>query len=244
MAPVTEVSANPSGELNTEFGTEGGGGGGRGFGGPARGAMVDPGNYVVTIAAAGKTDSRTFTVEEDPRVQLTDDDRAKRRKALSTLSGMTRDADAARRRIVGLNTALTSLTDSWKQPNAPAVPDSVKKSAEDLLTKVKPVFGSFEAPAGGGRGGGAGPGGPYVPPPVTQKIARLMTSIDGYSAAPTTRQTTDLAEAQTQLQAGIAEVNRLWDEVPKLNKLMLDAGIPYFTVTLGPAVQPGGRGGN
>ncbi len=245
MAPVTEVSANPSGELTTEFGAEGGGGGGgRGFGGPARGAIVDPGSYVVTIAAAGKTDSRTFTVEEDPRVQLTDDDRAKRRKALSTLTGMTRDADAARRKIVGLNTALTNLTDSWKQPNAPAVPDGVKKSAEDLLAKVKPVFGSFEAPAGGGRGGGAGPGGPYVPPPVTQKIARLMTSIDGYSAAPTSRQMSDLAEAQTQLQAGIADVNRLWDEVPKLNKIMLDAGVPYFAVTLGPAAQPGGRGGN
>jgi hypothetical protein len=71
-----------------------------------------------------------------------------------------------------------------------------------------------------------------------------MTSIDGYSAAPTPRQMSDLAEAQTQLQGGIAEVNRLWDEVPKLNKLMLDAGVPYFSVTLGPAVQPGGRGGN
>jgi photosystem II stability/assembly factor-like uncharacterized protein len=242
--PVTEVSANPSGELNTEFGAEGGGGGGRGFGGPARGTLVDPGSYVVTIAAVGKTDWRTFTVEDDPRVQFSDDDRGKRRKALGTLTGMTRDADAARRRVVGLNTALTSLTESWKQPNAPAVPDSVKKAAEDLMAKVKPVFASFEAPAGGGRGGGAAPGGPFVPPPVTQKIARLMTSIDGYSAAPTSRQMADLAEAQTQLQAGIAEVNRLWDEVPKLNKLMLDAGVPYFAVTLGPPVQPGGRGGN
>jgi len=46
----------------------------------------------------------------------------------------------------------------------------------------------------------------------------------------------DLAEATTQLQSGVAEVNRLWDEVPKLNKLMLDAGVPYFTVTS--ALQP------
>ncbi len=67
----------------------------------ARGSLVDPGSYVVTIAASGKTDSKTFTVEEDPRVQLSDDDRAKRRKTLTTLSVMTRDADAARRKIVG-----------------------------------------------------------------------------------------------------------------------------------------------
>ena len=53
-----------------------------------------------------------------------------------------------------------------------------------------------------GHGGGGGFGGPFVPPPVTQKIARLMTTIDGYSAAPTSRQMADLAEAAAQLQAG------------------------------------------
>ncbi len=247
-AEVETPAAAAGGELATEFGAEGGrgggGGGGRGGFGVARGAMVDPGGYVVTVSLAGKTDSKTFSVEEDPRVQLSDDDRAKRRRALTTLSGMTRDADAARRRIVGMNTALTSLTEGWKQPNAPAVPDSVKKAAEDLLAKVKPALAMFESPAGGGRGGGAGPGGPYVPPPVTQKIARLMGSIDGYSAAPTARQTADLAEASAQLQEGIAEVNRLWDEVPKFNKTMQDAGVPYFAVHLGPAQTGGGRGGN
>jgi photosystem II stability/assembly factor-like uncharacterized protein len=249
-AAAVEVPAAgaAAGELTTEFGAEGaggGGGGGRGFGGPARGALVDPGSYVVTIAAAGKTDSKTFTIEEDPRVQFSDDDRAKRRRVLTTLSGMTRDADAARRKIMGVNTALTSLTDSWKLPNAPAVPDSVKKAAEDLMAKVKPTLATFENPAGGGRGGGgAGPGGPFVPPPVTQKIARLTTTIDGYSSAPTLRQMADLNEASMQLQAGIAEVNRLWDEVPKLNKVMQDAGVPYFTVTLAGPAQPAGRGGN
>jgi photosystem II stability/assembly factor-like uncharacterized protein len=239
-------AAAAGGELQTEFGAEGGGGGGgggggRGFGGPGRGPLVDPGSYVVTIAVSGKTDSRTVTVQEDPRVQFSDDDRAKRRRVLTTLTGMTRDADAARRRIAGINTALNTLTESWKQPNAPPVPDSVKKTAEDLQAKVKPALATFENPAGGGGRGG---GGPFVPPPVTQKISRLMNSLDNYSAAPTSRQMADLAEASTQLQSGIAEVNRLWDEVPKLNKLMLDAGVPYFTVSLGPATQPGGRGGN
>jgi photosystem II stability/assembly factor-like uncharacterized protein len=241
-APVAEAGAT-AGELTTEFGAEGGGGGGGGGrgGGLARGALVDPGSYIVTIAAAGKTDSKTFTVEEDPRVQFSDDDRAKRRRVLTTLSGMTRDADAARRKIVGMNTALTALTESWKQPNAPPVPDGVKKAATDLMEKVKPALATFEAPAGGGGRGG---GGPFVPPPVTQKIGRLMTAIDGYSAPPTTRQMADLKEASAQLESGIAEVNRLWDEVPKLNKVMMDAGVPYFAVALAGPAQPGGRGGN
>jgi len=243
------------GELQTEFGAAGGeggagggggGGGGRFGGGGGRGALVEPGEYVVTISAAGKTDTRTVVVEEDPRVQMSAEDRAKRKKAIDTLVTMTKDADSARRKAVGMNTALTSLTDSWKQPNAPAVPDSVKKTAEDLLTKVKAAVATFEA-LGGGRGGGGGGAGPpltYTPPPVTQKIARLMGSIDGYSEAPTTRQLADIEEASAQLQKGIAEVNKLWDEVPDLNKLMIENHVPYFTVTISTAPPAaGGRGG-
>jgi len=244
-----------AGEMQNEFGQEGagrgaeaaaGGGEGGGRGGPPRGSLVDPGEYVITIAAAGKTDSKTFTVEEDPRVQFSPDDRAKRRQTLTTLTQMTHDADVARRRIMGINTALTNLTDSWKQPNAPAVPDNVKKAAEDLLAKVKPVLAMFESPNGGrGGGGGAGPAaGPFVPPPVTQKIARLMTAIDNYTAAPTSRQMADVKDFSAQLQTGIAEVNRLWDEVPKLNKQMADAGVPYFAVTPSTAPPAAGRGGN
>ena len=253
-AAVAE-SGVAAGEMQNEFGQEGagrgaeaaaGGGEGGGRGGPPRGSLVDPGEYVITIAAAGKTDSKTFTVEEDPRVQFSPDDRAKRRQTLNTLTQMTHDADVARRRIMGINTALTSLTESWKQPNAPAVPDNVKKAADDLLAKVKPVLAMFESPNGGrGGGGGAGPAaGPFVPPPVTQKIARLMTAIDNYTAAPSSRQLADVKDFSAQLQTGIAEVNRLWDEVPKLNKQMADAGVPYFAVTPSTAPPAAGRGGN
>src|SRR5262249_50621418 len=71
--------AEGGGELTTEFGPagggggSGGGGGGRGFFGAGRGPLVDPGEYTITIAAAGKTDSKTFIVEDDPRAQLSSD---------------------------------------------------------------------------------------------------------------------------------------------------------------------------
>jgi hypothetical protein len=124
----------------------------------------------------------------------------------------------------------------------------VKKAADDLLAKVKAAAATFENPAGaGGRGGangGAGPPLSYTPPPVTQKIGRLLGVIDGYSEAPTSRQLADIEEASAQLQKGLAEVNRLWDEAPKLNKLMADAGVPYFTVTISTAPPAPGRGGN
>ena len=245
-AEIANEFGAAGGEAGAEAGRGGGGGGGGGggrFGGPARGALVDPGEYKVTISANGKTDSRTFTVEDDPRVQFSSDDRQKRRQAIETLMTMTKQADDARRKAVAMNTALNNLTDSWKQPGAAAVPDNVKKAADDLLARVKKTAAVFEQQGGGrGAGGSAGPPPAYTPPPVTQKIQRLMFSIDGYSAAPTARQMADIQVASSELKTGIAQVDALWDEVPKLNKLMTEAGVPYFNVNLTPARPTGGRG--
>ena len=236
--------AGASGEAGSEGGRGGGGGGGRGFfGGAGRGPSVDPGEYKVTIALAGKTDSRTFTVEEDLRVQFAPADRAKRRQAIDTLITLTKQADEGRRKAVAMNTALTGLTDAWKQSNAPSVPDAVKKAVDDLAARVKKTAAKFEQQGGGrGVGGSAGPPPPYTPPPVTQKLQRLMFTIDGYSAAPTSRQMADIEEATSELKAGLAEVDALWAEVPKLNKALADAGVAYFTLNLNPPPPAGGRG--
>jgi photosystem II stability/assembly factor-like uncharacterized protein len=261
-AQAAAAPPQEGGEIQNEFGPAGAagaagaaggegaaGGGGRGFGGRGGGggSTVDPGQYKVTVTVAGKSDSRTVKVEEDPRVQFSDEDRSKRRKAVDSLMSMTKEADASRRRAVAMTTALTNLTDSWKGPNAPTIPEAVRKAADDLLAKAKKVAANFEA-TGGGRGAGGGSAGPppaYTPPPVTQKIQRLMFSIDGYSAAPTTRQMADIDECAAQLKKGAEEVNALWDEVPKFNKMMADAGVQYFTVNPNnvPAATFGGRGG-
>ena len=73
-----------------------------------------------------------------------------------------------------------------------------------------------------------------------------MFTIDGYSAAPNTRQLADIDQCAAQLKKGLDDVNALWDEVPKLNKLMADNGVQYFTVNVNAvpaAVNFGGRGG-
>jgi hypothetical protein len=186
-------------------------------------------------------------VEDDPRLSVSQDDRTTRRTALTRLFTMTKQADDGRRKIVAMNTAVTALIDSWKRPAAPAVPDSVKKAADDTLARIKAVLGTFEGAAGGGRGGGGGAGAPppYTPPPVNTKISRLMGLIDNFSGPPTSRQLSDIDECAAQLQKGLEEVAKLDGEVPKLNKLMQDAGVPYITLDPAsvPAAPTGGRGG-
>jgi hypothetical protein len=206
---------------------------------------VDPGEYTVTITAGGKTDTRTVIVEEDPRIELSAEDRAKRRQALTSLASLAKEADETRRKGVAMRTALTSLTESWRQPASPPVPDAIRKAADEFLGKVRTTAGTFEQAGGGrGAGGGAGPPLTYTPPTVVQKITRLMAAIDGYSAAPTARQLADIEQAAAQLRAGSTEVAMLWDEVPKLNKLMLEAGVPYFKLDVAAPARVISAGGN
>jgi hypothetical protein len=121
------------------------------------------------------------------------------------------------------------LTDAWKRPSASKVPDEVKKAADDLLAKVKDVVGTFEMERQG-QLGSAGPPLKYTPPPVNQKIGRLMGSIDSYSGPPTARQLEDIKQASDELEPALTTVNKLADEdVPHLNKMMADAGVPYVT---------------
>jgi photosystem II stability/assembly factor-like uncharacterized protein len=249
---VAEIPGGAGSEAGAEGPGGAGGGGGRGGGGGVggffgfgggRGPTVDPGEYTVAVTVAGKTESKTVTVEEDPRVTMSTEERTQRRDVITKLYGMAKEADDGRRKISALQTSLTGLTDGWKRPGAPQVPDNVKKAADDLLAKVKEVIGTFEFERTG-QLGGAGPPLKYTPPPVNMKITRLMGSIDSYSAAPTAKQVEDMATARAELNEGLAAVKKLTDEdLPKLNKLMTDAGVPYVTVETVPAQPTGRRGG-
>ena len=128
----------------------------------------------------------------------------------------------------------------------------MRKAVDDFNARLKVAAAVFEAGGGGrgGRGGGgggsAGPPAAYTPPPVTQKVQRLMQLIDNYSEAPTAKQMQDLQEAQAELRGGVAAINALWEDMPKLNKTMSDAGMQYFRVEMSnaPAAAFGRGGGN
>jgi hypothetical protein len=125
------------------------------------------------------------------------------------LVSLAREADVSRKKAVAILASLTSLTASWNQPGAPPVPDAVKKSPEDLLARSKTVAARFQAAGGGGRGGGGGGGGaPFVPPPVTQKIGRLISVIDNYSGAPTSFQMAETQDCAAQLPKDVAELKQ------------------------------------
>jgi hypothetical protein len=170
----------------------------------------------------------------------------RRRTAITRLRTLAKQADESRRRIVAVNPALTTLSDGWKKPGAAPVPDAAKKAVDDMMARVKTVLGTFEAPrpATPAQLGAAGSRGPYVAPPVNQKITRLLGTIEGYGGPPTAKQLADIDECAKQLDPAVALVNKVFDDMPALNKTLASAGVPYFTVdTNNVPAATFGRGG-
>jgi len=232
-----------------------------GFFGAPRGPGVDPGQYTVKIAvvttggrapstgdgtaqgaqrpAAKWESTKSATVEEDPRITITEADRAARRSAIDKLLPLTRSAVTAQRSIASLRTGLTGTIEAWRRPGVPRIPDDIRKTAEDFLKKIDDIYPKFgRLPSETGALGSAGPDLVERPTPLPQRVGSLLSALDSFTAAPTAWQLEEIqtleklvGEAQGQVQKLISE------DLADLNKKMRDAGIPHI------ALRAGGGGG-
>jgi photosystem II stability/assembly factor-like uncharacterized protein len=216
-----------------EGGQPGGGGGGGGFGFGPRGPRVQPGEYTITIAAAGKQATKTVRVEEDPRIQISDADRAKLVEAQMKLYAMQRATGNVRRALEGLRNQLNVLQESLKKtPNVSGeVSGAVKSVADqvdDLYRKTVNVPDTT---------GNAGPALPDAPRPIQNRIGGLANGLDGYTALPTADETQRIDELSGELRTLVEQVNKLLEEtIPNLNKQMRDNGMMFVNTV--PRVAP------
>jgi len=206
------------------------GGGGGFFGAGGRGPRVPPGEYRITVSAAGKEATATVRVQEDPRIQISEADRAKWAAAVMRAYELMRSAIAAQRSVQNLKTQMTALQESLRRtPNVPKeVNDAVKSvsdQVDDTQKRLVPVFD---------QSGSAGPPLPDAPRPLLGRIGQLFGGLEGYTAAPTPAQTAKLGELSTELKVLIDQLNKLIDEtIPNLNKQIRDSGVSF--------VNPGQR---
>ncbi len=220
---------------------------------PAAGPRVDPGEYTVRVdvvpapqagSSAGDDDgdsagqqpgrwqsSKPLRVEEDPRVVLSDADRAARRSAIDRLLPLSAAATQSMRDLTGLRASLVAARESWAQAGAARVPDDVRKAAENLLARIDEVYPLFGTPPGEVQAlGAAGP--PLVerPTPLPQRVSSLLSALEGWSAAPTAWQLGEIKALEAAVKQAQERVRRLIDEdLQRLNKTMRDAGIPHIT---------------
>ncbi len=233
------------GEEPSEAG-EGRGFGGGGFGGfGAGGLRVEPGEYTVKVAVGKLEQTKKLVVEEDPRIVISVEDRAARRKALEQLSQMAGSAVQATRSMTGLRTSINNYLEASKRPGAAKPPENVQKAAEDLLKRTDETCRKFASPTQCGERsttamGAAGPPLTYTPPTITQRVVQLMGGLEGFTAAPTTWQLDQIKLLQTLLTDTGGIARKLAEEdLAALNKLMNEAGVPHITIPM-----PGRGAGN
>lgn len=216
------------------------GGGGGGFGPQRNGPSIDPGEYTVEIAVGSDKATTKVVVEEDPRIDwFSAADRAKRRTVINELVEMTRQADGLRRKFQAVDTQLTSYQTAWKRPDAPKVPDAVKKQADELKDKLGALRSLF-VQRGFGGGGPEGPLSPeelakpepdFVLPALATRIQGSLRDLESVSAAPTKTQLQQIDLVKAALADATKSIDKLVKEdVAKFNKAMTDAQIPYLSV--------------
>jgi photosystem II stability/assembly factor-like uncharacterized protein len=231
----------------------GGGGGGGGFGGGGGGGFggggaprVDPGEYTVKVSVGKNEQSKRLIVEEDPRVEISAEDRIARRRALDQLAQMAGPATQGQRSLTALRTSLGNQLEAWRRPGPGRPPENVQRAADELLKKVETTCKLFANPNQCGERsttglGAAGPPLVQTDPPVTQRILQLMGAIEGYTAAPTQWQLDQIRLLQGKLNEAGAAARKVQEELPALNKLMNEAGIPHIAAP--PGAGRGGAGG-
>jgi photosystem II stability/assembly factor-like uncharacterized protein len=198
-----------------------------GFGFGPRGPLAEPGQYKVKITLGKEETAQTVEVREDPRINITPADRAARHEAMMKLYELGKTADGDRKTVVDLRNALKAAQEAWKKPGAAKIPENVQKAAEAISKQLEELHGKYVAPEQ--AMGNAGPPLVYTPPPLGQRVGRLMGAIEGYTAAPTTQQVEELGVVTKLVGDTHSSVRKLVDEdLASLNKMMNEAGIPHI----------------
>jgi hypothetical protein len=182
------------------------------------------------VSAAGKEATATLRVQEDPRIQISEADRAKWTDAVMKAYELQRSAAAAQRSVQNLRTQMTTLQESLRRtPNVSQEVNAAAKSVSDQVDAIqRKIVQAFD------QSGSAGPPLPGTPRPILQRIGQLYNGLDSYTAAPTADQASKLAELSAELKTLVDQVNKIIDEaVPNLNKQIRDSGVSF--------VNPGQR---
>lgn len=190
----------------------------------AAGPLVEPGEYTVTLSIGKSKASKTVAVSDDPTITISAHDREARDAILMRAYTLYKSGCDGEARFRKLKASLNSLTKSWKEPDAPAVPEAVRKDTEAFSKKVDDLAPLF-----------AGPPDPlnppinHVPPPVQERVAHVLFILESYTALPRQRDVDQLDELTGAQEDALKRLKTLIDvDLRQLNNRYRDAGMQFI----------------
>lgn len=204
------------------------------------GPRVDPGVYTVKVSVGTAESSTKITVEEDPRITwFTSEDRKKRHAAIDELVELTKRADSLRNKFTAAEAAVTALQTAWKRPDAPKVPDTIKKQAEDLKKRLDDLRPTYTPRNQGGerqlsleerKAELLRPEPDFVLPALAQRINQQINSLDNFAAAPSESDLKQIALIKSAVAKADQDMAQLRADVVKFNDALSAAKVPFVPV--------------
>lgn len=216
-AVATPAVPAATGAPNPPSGEEGGGGR-FGFGG---GPAVVPGDYTITLRAAGKQLTKTVRVGLDPRVKVSDADLAAQLDAGLKLRDLSSTLNSVVARVDDLTRQLTTLSETMRIVPDPAATAAVRAGDGDgggptarslgqtdnaiadinaAIAELKKLRGTLVREA---------PFGYRYPPRLREEVQSLSGSISSAIAPPTEAQMLRLREVTEETQKAAADLNAI-----------------------------------
>lgn len=185
----------------------------------ASGPFVLPGEYRVTLKAAGQETTKSVTVEGDPRIDISFEDRKAQHDALLSLQNCYPALSAARTTSEYIRNELEKLDRALKK--LPDVPQTVTDKIKAMADEIKDIRLKLEGDREAGFGG--------IRASVMGRLGSLARSIGGYTGAPSERQVKKIPQITEELRSLVERINRVIEvDIPALNKVLNENNIPHI----------------
>jgi hypothetical protein len=162
--------------------------------------------------------TKTIGVADDPRIDISFEDRKAQHDALVELQYLFPYVTAATKAVGDLEKEMDNVKKTLKK--VAEVPENIKEQMEATAKELAEIKIKLAGdPEAGFQGRQFS---------IQGGLSMLGSAIGGYSEAPTDRQLQQIKEKQQELKTQIDRINKIIQEdVPRLNELLLANEIPH-----------------
>ena len=194
------------------------------WGGRHIGPKAVPGEYKVKMTANGKSQTQTFTILKDPRVNTTQSDFQEQFDLLMDIRNRTTEINEKILTIRSIKGQVNTLTSLMKESGFKN--DNITKAGKDLVKSLSTIEEELIQVKSKSRQDPLN-----YPIKLDNKIAALVGVVSSIDAKPTAQSYDVLEDLVSQAQVHYKKLNKvLTDDLYKFNDMVSDAAVPAVIV--------------